>query len=188
MPPDAAGTAAGAVAQAALEAINLAHRGRRDRIAERIRQCVDRAPAGAMGGGNRLQLEGAQRGYGLGNDAFVAAREMKAAEHAVKRLVYETVPGVRHYIDDAGVGTSRKDRDAPSTNDGGDEPLVENQRIGLETAAPEAVMSREARLVRGHPVDSAAGEEEALEKGMLRRLPDHIPAGSLELIETRLLR
>ena len=49
-------------------------------------------------------------------------------------------------------------------------------------------MSRKARLVRSHPVDAAAGEEETLEKRVLRRLSDHVPAGSLELIEARLLR
>src|SRR3954447_420862 len=49
-------------------------------------------------------------------------------------------------------------------------------------------MSWEARLVRSHPIDAAAGEEKTLEKRMLLRLPDDVPAGTLELIEARLLR
>lgn len=89
--------------EASLKAIELSYGCRRNRIAKRIRERVHRPPARAMRGGDGLEIEFAQGGYRFGNDAFVAAGEMKASEDGVHCLLRETFAGMHHHVDDPGV-------------------------------------------------------------------------------------
>src|SRR5678816_4601912 len=101
----------------------------------------------------------------LGDDAFVAAREMKTAEHAVKRLARETLPGVRHYVDDAGVRARRQHDDALALHAHRNEPLVDHKRIGFPALPIQraAMLALHTGFEGGDTRNLAADEEEVIQ-------------------------
>src|SRR3954470_24571214 len=68
-----------------LQRKHLAHGGRQhDRLAERLDQRVDRAPAGAMSRDDKVQLELRQVPHRVRNDGFSRAGQVEAAHDGVK--------------------------------------------------------------------------------------------------------
>ena len=68
-------------------------------ISKSPRQRADRPPAGAVRGGDHLQIEFVERFDGIGYDTFVWASQVKTTEHAIDGYVGEATACVCQDVD-----------------------------------------------------------------------------------------
>src|SRR5579885_947785 len=164
---------------AGIEGVGRAYGGLAHRIAERLGERVEGAPAGAMPRDDMPDVEGSQPFDRLRDDALHDAAEMQAAHDGMDRNLREEVADLDADIDDPGMGAGAEDDQPKPAHMHHDHALVHQEGIGLPrrlAVGPRQVIHA-TLLEGGHARDLAAVVEMAVEQQPLfRAVHDRRPA------------
>ena len=123
-------------------------------------QVLPWAPAGAVAGGDDVEIEAVQRLDGLRDNPLVDAAEMQAAQDRMQLDAGKARARMRQHIDHAGMAAGREDDQALAPHVHGDEALVHQELVGLPALAVfgAAMLAGQARLEAAGARDFAADE------------------------------
>nr|CAJ31223.1 hypothetical protein ws7f8_37 [uncultured sulfate-reducing bacterium] len=161
-----------------------AHAARDERIGEGGCQRVDGAPPGAVGGGDHLRVELAQRLHGGWDPGLEdRRRQVEAAHHRVHLVDPGELAGVAHGIDQSGVSAAGDDDETPVAEVGHQRLIVVYQRVRLPFPIAEGLLDGQPLLEFGGALDLPGHDQVTVQQGRWLPFLGYPEAGSADILQ-----